>query len=81
MHAVSFLLLIHGGAGWEKSTRRKLSQELATRRQIDTHHGAEVLDDGPEDHGDDVPGEVGCRGEDADVFETDDARDARTRNR
>lgn len=49
---------------------------MATGWEVDTDDGAEILDDGPCYYGDGVPGEIGCGGEDADVFEADDARDA-----
>lgn len=51
---------------------------MSARRQVDAHHGAEVLDEGPQHHGDRIPGKVGCWGEDGDVFEADDARNAGT---
>lgn len=44
--------------------------------QVDAYHSAKIFNDGPDDHGDRVPGGVGGRVEDGDVSETYDAGDA-----
>lgn len=67
--------------GSEELAWEELSDEMPAGRQVDAYHGTEVFNDGPDNYGDRVPGGVGGRVKDCDVFETYDAGDAGARIR